>query len=205
MGKAETPKGGNSRRRILYEAFKLFATMPYDRVSFAVMEKEIGISRGSMVYYFKNKEGLFGEIVKTLILDLSSVMSVPEAYTMSLRSFYNYFIETLTREKDKMTQMGVLNMNEAYLRIEISALTYVENFKTYGSQWYDEERKVWEGVIRNGISIGEIKPDIDPELFGRIFEDCFLGHSFRGVFSDTGYDIDSLKKEFDQIYNLLKK
>ena len=54
-------KGETSRQKILTEAFRLFATMPYDRVSFSVMEKEIGISRGSMVYYFKNKEGLSGK------------------------------------------------------------------------------------------------------------------------------------------------
>ena len=62
MGKGET-----SRKRILMEAFKLFATMPYERVSFSVMEKEIGISRGSMIYYFKNKEGLFKEVVQGVV------------------------------------------------------------------------------------------------------------------------------------------
>ena len=60
-------KGETSRQKILTEAFRLFATMPYDRVSFSVMEKEIGISRGSMVYYFKNKEGLFREILHTFV------------------------------------------------------------------------------------------------------------------------------------------
>ncbi len=55
-------KGEISRKRILDEAFRLFATKPYEQVSFSVMEKEIGISRGSMVYYFKNKEGLYKEI-----------------------------------------------------------------------------------------------------------------------------------------------
>ena len=42
-------EGETNRQKILREAFRLFATMPYDRVSFSVMEKEIGISRGSMV------------------------------------------------------------------------------------------------------------------------------------------------------------
>lgn len=44
-------KGEISRQKILREAFRLFATRLYDRVSFSVMEKEIGISRGSMIYY----------------------------------------------------------------------------------------------------------------------------------------------------------
>ena len=85
MGKGET-----SRKRILMEAFKLFATMPYERVSFSVMEKEIGISRGSMIYYFKNQEGLFKEVVQTFVYGASSIKAVPDAYKLSLCSFYTY-------------------------------------------------------------------------------------------------------------------
>lgn len=33
-------KGEISRQKILIEAFRLFATMPYDRVSFSVLEKK---------------------------------------------------------------------------------------------------------------------------------------------------------------------
>ena len=129
MGKGESSKGGASRQKIILEAFKLFATMPYERVSFSVMEKEIGISRGSMVYYFGNKEGLFQEVLSTLVYGTSSIKAVPEAYRLSLCSFYNYFIETLKRDQEKILQIGVINLNEALMRIENSALTYIENFK----------------------------------------------------------------------------
>ncbi len=204
MGKGESSKGGASRQRILLEAFRLFATMPYERVSFSVMEKEIGISRGSMVYYFGNKEGLFREVLTTLVYGTSSIKAVPEAYRLSLCSFYNYFIETLKREQEKIAQIGIVNLNEALMRIEISALTYVENFKEVTSQWFAEEHSIWINVIKNAVSTGEIKPNIAPEILGYIFEDCYLGNSFRGVFSINGYNIDTLKEEFDQIYESIK-
>ena len=85
-------KGEKSRQKILREAFRLFATRLYDRVSFSVMEKEIGISRGSMIYYFRNKEGLFKEVVNTFVFNASSVKAVPDAYKLSLCSFYKYLI-----------------------------------------------------------------------------------------------------------------
>lgn len=205
MGKGESSKGGASRQKILLEAFRLFATMPYERVSFSVMEKEIGISRGSMVYYFKNKEGLFKEVMKSIVLDVSSVMLVPDAYKLSLCSFYNYFIETLKREQEQMSQIGVININEAYMRIENSALTYIDNFREFGNQWYNEEKKIWKAVIENAVSTGEIKPIIDTEALSQVFENCYLGCAFTGAFSANGYDIDNLKKSYDQIYLLLKK
>lgn len=205
MGKALSNKGETSRQKILMEAFRLFATMPYEQVSFSVMEKEIGISRGSMVYYFKNKEGLFQEVLKTLVYGTSSIKAVPEAYKLSLCSFYNYFIEILKREQEKIKQSGIVNLNEALIRIESSALSYAENFKELTAQWFDEEQQIWKKVIDNAISTGEIKVNVDSAVLSHVFEDCYLGNAFKGVFSYDGYKIEELKREFDQIYALLKK
>lgn len=205
MGKALSNKGEASRQKILMEAFRLFATMPYEQVSFSVMEKEIGISRGSMVYYFKNKEGLFQEVLKTLVYGTSSIKAVPEAYKLSLCSFYNYFIEILKREQEKIKQSGIVNLNEALMRIESSALSYTENFKVLTAQWFEEEQQIWKDVIDNAISTGEIKANVDSSVLSHVFEDCYLGNAFKGAFSYDGYNIEELKREFDQVYELLKK
>ena len=196
-------KGEASRQMILMEAFKLFATMPYDRVSFSVMEKEIGISRGSMVYYFKNKEGLFKEVVYTFVYGASSIKAVPDAYKLSLCSFYNYFIEILKREQEQMSRRDIANVNEALMRIESSALTYLPNFKEQTAQWYEEELQIWKSVIEHAMAAGEISRRIDPVAVSRLFEDCYLGRAFNGVFTKTGYDIDKMKQTYDQLYALL--
>ena len=52
-------KGANTRKKLLSDAFKLFSSNSYENVSFSELEKASGVSRGSMVYYFKNKNGLF--------------------------------------------------------------------------------------------------------------------------------------------------
>lgn len=80
-------KGIATRSKLLNDAFKLFSEKSYEKVSFSELEKASHISRGSMVYYFKNKEGLFLEMLKTMIFNKSSVKSVPTAYRQSLLSF----------------------------------------------------------------------------------------------------------------------
>ena len=186
------------------EAFRLFATLPYERVSFSVMEKEMGISRGSMIYYFKNKEGLFSEVVHAFVYGASSVKAVPDAYKLSLCSFYNYFIEILESEQERLSGIGIVNINEALMRIENSALTYIPDFKAQTAQWYEEEWQIWKSVIENAISTREIKSAIDPVTLSYLFEDCYIGRSFHGVFTKTGCDIDKLKQTYDYIYALLK-
>ena len=197
-------KGDTSRQKILMEAFRLFATMPYDRVSFSVMEKEIGISRGSMVYYFKNKEGLFSEVVRTFVYGASSLKAVPDAYKLSLCSFYTYFIETLKREQEQLFAMGLVNINEALMRIENSALTYIPNFKEQTALWYAEELQIWKSVIEKATATGEIRNGLDASTLSYLYEDAYLGRAFHGVFTKSGYDIDRLKQTYDQLYALLK-
>ncbi len=53
-------------------AFNLFAAYSYPDVSYSLLEKATGISRGSMVYYFKNKEGIFRAVIEKYILDMTS-------------------------------------------------------------------------------------------------------------------------------------
>lgn len=197
-------KGETSKKRILLEAFKLFSTQPYELVSFKVLESQIGISRGSMIYYFKNKEGLFREILNSLVFATSSVKSVPEAYRLSLYSFYSYFIETLEKEQKNLIDIGIVNLNEALMRIENSALTYIPNFKDIAYRWFEEETDIWLKVIEKSIKTGEIKDNIDSKVLAEIFEVCYLGKSYTGVFTEKGYNIEQLSTYFDNIYNLIR-
>lgn len=198
-------KGEISRKKILDEAFRLFATKPYELVSFSVLENEIGISRGSMVYYFKNKEGLFREVLTNYIFDMSSVNAVPNAYRISLCTFYTYFIEILKRERIQLATMGIENVNEALFRIESSALTYFPNFKEQTSSWYESQLGVWQKVIENALAIGEIKTNLKPQVIRYMFADTYIGRSFSGVFTKSGCDIDLLEEIFNSIYSVLKQ
>lgn len=198
-------KGEISRKKILDEAFRLFATKPYELVSFSVLENEIGISRGSMVYYFKNKEGLFREVLATYIFDMSSVNAVPNVYRFSLCSFYSYFIEVLKRERTQLAAMGIENVNEALFRIENSALTYFPNFKEQTSLWYESQLDVWQKVIENAMAIGEINTNLRPQVIRHMFSDTYIGRSFSGVFTKSGCDIDLLEEIFNGFYSVLKQ
>lgn len=198
-------KGVISRKKILDEAFRLFGTKPYEKVSFSVLESEIGISRGSMVYYFKNKEGLFKEVLSTFIFDMSSVNAVPDAYRLSLCSFYSYYLETLKRERTHFASMGIENLNESLFMIERSALTYIDNFKDIATEWYEGQLSVWQSVIEHAIDTGEIKTDLKPYIIRYMFSDCYIGRCFLGAFSKSACDIELLHKVFDGIYGTLKK
>lgn len=197
-------KGAITRKKLINDAFKLFSSNSYEKVSFSELEKESGVSRGSMVYYFKNKEGLFAEMLETLVFAKSSVQSVPTPYRTSLASFYNYFIEMLEKDKLFQLELGIENINQALFFIEMSALSNIPNFREKAREWYETERKLWCEIIEHAIITQEIRNDIDPENVADLFERIYLGASFMGVFTLYGADFEVLRTNFDQLYSLLK-
>ncbi|ANZ40834.1 hypothetical protein BBK82_37480 [Lentzea guizhouensis] len=59
--------GDESRRRILDAAEELFAERGFDRTSFVDIARRSGISRGSIPWHFKNKDGLVMAVVERVI------------------------------------------------------------------------------------------------------------------------------------------
>src|SRR5689334_7800022 len=55
--------GDESRRRILDAAEELFAEKGFDKTSFVDIAARSGISRGSIPWHFKNKDGLLLAVV----------------------------------------------------------------------------------------------------------------------------------------------
>ena len=68
--------GEESRRRILDAAEELFAERGFDRTSFVDISERSGISRGSIPWHFKNKDGL---VVAVFERAIDRVIS-PERY-----------------------------------------------------------------------------------------------------------------------------
>lgn len=197
-------KGDVTRQKLLRDAFVLFSSNSYEKVSFSEMEKLSKTSRGSMIYYFKNKEGLFAEMLKTMIFNQSSVENVPTAYRQSLLSFYNYFLEVLERDRQYIASMGVNNMNKAMFFIEMSALANLSYFRETAIEWWEREKAVWTDVLEHAVATKEIKEDTNIKLASEMFEKVYIGDCFEGVFKLNGADLSVLREHFDYLYSLVK-
>lgn len=197
--------GKPTKNKLLIEAFKLFALKPYDRVTFTDLENVTGLSRGAILYHIKTKENLFLDVVNKFIFERNSVSNLPEKYRSNLNLFITQFIESCQKEKDEMSDIGISNVNNAMLNIEISAFYILPEMREIANKWLCKEKNTWEIVLKNAISNKEIKDDINIEAFVNLFQYTYLGTSFAGVVYEDGYKIDQLKRDFMQIYQLISK
>lgn len=196
--------GKPTKEKLFIEAAKLYASKPYDRVTFSDLEEATGLSRGAILYHIKTKEKLFLDVVKNFIFERNSVLSIPETYRKNLKQFTNQFLLSCQKEKDELTDIGILNVNNAMLNIEISAFFVIPEMREYANEWYSKEREVWKIVVNNSIINNEIHKDLDVDTIADLFVNVYLGTSFEGIVYKNGYKISKLEKELNLLYNLIK-
>lgn len=199
-------KGIKSRRKILEVAFKLFATYSYPDVSYSLLEEASGISRGSMVYYFNNKEGIFRAVLETFLFNMGNCRNVSEADRKSLPQFYNTYVDQILHDVDSLRQFRIPNLVDARFTIERSALQFVPEFREEERKNLQEDIEVWKQVILNSIAAGEIRAGIDVDGVARLFHTIACGWLYSGIYDDdtTTAKIELLRKLFDDEYALLK-
>lgn len=196
--------GKSTKKRLLVEAFKLFASKPYDRVTFADLEQTTGLSRGAILYHVKTKENLFLDVVKMFIFEFNSVSFIPENSQSSLKLFLSHYINSCQKEKNEMADAGITNVNNAMLNIIISAFFSLPKMREFAIKWHSQEIVAWINILEKAIIQKEIRSDIDVKVFANLFENIYLGSYLGGIIYADGYKIDQLEREFMQIYQLIK-
>lgn len=73
--RSATVKGGNTRRRIVLSAIKLAAKHGFADASFQMIADDIGLSQSAVMYHFPDKNALFEELVRAIIVNNHEVVS----------------------------------------------------------------------------------------------------------------------------------
>lgn len=194
-----------TKERLIIEAFKLFASKPYDQVTFADLEKATNLSRGAILYYIKTKDNLFIEVMHYFIFHSISAASIKIEKDKTLKDFILACVEESTKEVQNMKDLGINNINLAKLNIESQGFYFYPKMKEEGINWLSSQYAIWEEKITHAISNHEIKPIASPSDISSLFINQYLGISYSGLVRDNGIDLDKLKKDLFFIYDLIKK
>jgi AcrR family transcriptional regulator len=147
---------------IIKVARKLFAEKDFDEVSMNEIAREVGLGKGTLYLYFKNKESLYfavtlrgtriwAEIVKEEVKKGNTGLEKLILYGNANREFSNKYPD--------------------YFRLLYSPTSIKKQFdmdKMNSSEEFQEERKLFKEImsigidsIQKGIDDGEIRPDVD--------------------------------------------
>lgn len=147
MDQADNPNNGNARERLLSEAARLFMEHGYERTTMRNIASATGIKLGSIAYYFKSKDEILFEAMKTVIeagetraFSAVSKANTPEA---KLRALINTELSSFLHDK------GAITIKEWRCLDDMAKNSLLEHYKAYHDLWLQVlEECRQQGVIR---------------------------------------------------------
>lgn len=197
-------KSIQSRQTILEYAFRLFGTYSYPDVSFSLLEEASGMSRGSMVYYFKNKEGIFRAVLDTYMHVGNVVEPAALGSEHTLIDFINFYISVLETRQKSLASFNLPNLAFAKINIEMSAIQYVPDFKERCREGLAKERERWHEELLKAQESGEIRSGFELDVLASQFQTLRLGYSLRALYENSADSLTSLRDSYMLVYRGIK-
>ena len=116
--------------KILWECFKLFLHKGYKEVTIPDIENAIGMTRGAVFYYVKDKNELFKAVIDRYVLEKQDVNNkIKHDKDSRLLQFIIDYVGSINRTRDSIQPSDTGDYLFSYLNLISSALTYYEGFK----------------------------------------------------------------------------
>lgn len=200
--------GKKTREKIILKAFVLFSTKQYDEVTYSDIERETELTRGAIIYHFKNKQALFDEVVETILhkwLQRVTIPNLPLNDEHILKLFILAFIDHYKTNVKFMAGQGIKNINLSYFIFETSAYCYFNDFEKRSRQIQEVELNLWTLIVRQAMEVGEIVDTIEPEVLAAMFMNLGLGFGRYTAKEENCCNIEKLHSLFFSLYDLIKK
>lgn len=174
-----------ARTQILDAAQKVFARKGYHAASMDDIVKESGLSKGALYGYFDSKEELFlGLRARLVEFDLERVIAAMPASAPAT---------------EKLMKVGELalrsqaRLDRDMLRVSFEFWTSAPRMKPlqgYYHDLYHENHQFLVALIREGMTRGEFRRDLDPEALSWILIAVVDGLGMHSASLPTGVDFD---------------
>lgn len=188
-----------SKQKILIESFKLFARKAYNDITFSDIEKATGLSRGAILYHFKTKEQIFLEVSEMFLTNKHYKLPDIDIHK-SLWENIEIFINMKQKQQAFFTDLGILNASRAFIHIAVNCIIFSKEILENISLRREWEIEYWKTLLSMAIESGEIKKELDIDLYTQLLFNIFYGYSYSCMMTPNGVDINFLLKQYHQFY-----
>lgn len=192
------------KEKILLKAIELYMIEGYANVSITDLQAALNMGRGTLYYYFKDKDELFQEAVSMYLLQpkqralnrVKDTVTIPDMieimlyYLNQLKEVYNQ-----VENKNINTSNVVTVMYTAYSR-------FPELFKK-ARRLYEHELNLWIQAIKNSMRSGQIRGDVPIEVTAHMF--LHIKDGWDPGRSSVPMNFDIFPQQYNYLYELIKK
>jgi len=197
----------SNKEKLYRAAFRLFATKQFDGVSISDIEKECGMTRGTVFYYAKTKLDLFKQVIEYYIIVTQNVDNkVKFDYGCSLRDYIDRYVGGVEKTMEELVNLidpdSRDNASRAYISTLLQVCSMFPDIKHRYLINVNNDIARWATIINASVSRDEIKDDIDVLSVARQFVSAFYGLSIIDSMSN-GLNVSQLREHMYTLYNLI--
>ena len=192
------------RDKIKLKALELYMIEGYANVSITDLQTALDMGRGTLYYYFKDKDELFQEVVDIFLIKpkqraLERVReggAIPDMidamlyYLNQLQEFYDQ-----VENKNINTSNVVTVMYTAYSR-------FPELYKK-ARRLYEHELSLWVQAIKNSMHNGDIRGNVPIETTAHMF--LHIKDGWDPGRSGVPMNFNIFPEQYNYLYELIKK
>jgi AcrR family transcriptional regulator len=192
------------KEKILLKALELYMVEGYSNVSITDLQAALNMGRGTLYYYFKDKDELFQEVVDQYLIRpkhralerVKDTATLPEMidamlyYTNQLKEFYDQ-----VENKNINTSNVVTVMYTAYSRFP--------DLYRKARRLYERELNLWIQAIKNSMRAGEIRGNVHIETVAHMF--LHIKDGWDPGRSGAPMNFDIFPEQYNYLFELIKK
>ena len=192
------------RDKILLKALELYMVEGYANVSITDLQAALDMGRGTLYYYFKDKDELFQEVVDVFLIkpkqralervrESGTIPDMIDAmlyYLNQLQEFYNQ-----VENKNINTSNVVTVMYTAYSR-------FPDLYKK-ARRLYEHELSMWIRAIKNSMHNGDIRGNVPIETTAHMF--LHIKDGWDPGRSGVPMNFGIFPEQYNYLYDLIRK
>jgi AcrR family transcriptional regulator len=192
------------REKILLKAIELYMIEGYANVSITDLQAALNMGRGTMYYYFKDKDELFLEAVSTFLIQPKqrALDRVKEGATIpEMIDAMQYYLHQL---RDVHEQVDNKNINTSnVVNVMFTAYSKFPELYKKARRLYERELNLWIQAIKNSMRTGDVRGDVHIETIAHMFLHIKDGWDPGRTSGPMNYEI--LYDQYSYLYELIKK
>ena len=191
------------REKILLKALELYMIEGYANVSITDLQAALNMGRGTLYYYFKDKDELFQEVVDEFLIKpkqraldkVKDTATIPEMIEAMLS-----YLDQLREFRDQVENKNINTSN--VVMVMYTAYTRFPELYKKARKMYERELNLWTQAIKNSLRAGAIRGDVPVEITAHMFLHIKDGWD-PGRSGAMNFDI--FPQQYNYLYDLIKK
>ena len=192
------------REKILLKAIELYMIKGYNDVSITDLQAALDMGRGTLYYYFHDKDELFQEAVSQFLIEPKERAFSRVKDTATIPEMIDTMLYYLNQLQDFYNQVENKNINISnVVTVMYTAYSRFPELRKKARKLYEHELSLWIQAIKNSMHNGDIRGNVPIETTAHMF--LHIKDGWDPGRSGAPMNFDIFPEQYNYLYDLIKK